>query len=348
MRRLVPLLLIAGCNHSPAVSWTRDPGDAWDHGPPIQLTPHRVTFHNFTADGSGILIVRKMLPSRRPTGEISRDTSDIGLGLLPIAGGGGAWDFGNQRRAQGDSTNRIISAALSTDNRLLYVEETGPRVFDPGHYPVFWHQELLLSRPGASGPERALLQLFDEVSGQPTVPMGTINTLVDIQWLDQVRFLASAAHRRPMPNQDSLHIGLVVGTITPDTVTLEVIHDLLGIERFSPTPDGAVLLQSAQSLWLLSLPDKRQELLTTLSSSDERVVLTSRCDVTVCWAIALHQDDPSGTWEVWRIDRNTREAQMRRKVVFFLGATPLLPPSGRALVASLSGVLYRIDDALTD
>jgi hypothetical protein len=348
MRRLVLMLLLAGCNHSPVVSWTRDPGDVWDQGPPIRLTPHRVTFHNFTADGSGILILRRFQPTRSPAGEIGRDTSDIGLGLLPISGGGGTWDFINQRRGQGDSTNRIISAALSTDNRLLYVEETGPLVFNPDHYPVFWHQELSLSRPGAAGPERRLLQLFDEVGGQSTVPPGAINVLVHLQWLDQNRFLASAGHRFPMPKQDSTNAGLVVGTITPDTARLEVIHDLLGIERFSPTPDGAVLLQSTRSLWLLSIPDKRQELLTTFSSTDERVVLTSRCDLSVCWAIVLHADDPPGTWEVWQVDRATREARFRSKVVFFLGATPLLPPTGRALIASHQGLLYRIDDALPE
>lgn len=348
MRRLVLLLLIAGCNHSPVTSWTPDAGDVWDQGPPIQLTPQRVQFRGFTADGTGILIARRGQPVGGPSGGVRRDTSDIGVSVLPISGGSAAWQFRNQGPSQSDSTNRIISAAFSVDGRLLYVEETGPIVFDTNHYPVFWHQELYLGTPQGSPGVRRLLTLFDEVVGQPTVPHGTINTLDGLQWLDHNRFLATAAHRTLMPGQDVQRIGLVVGKISPDTVTTELVDNLDGIERFAPAPDGTVLLQSSRELWILTLADKRRELLVSFPSSEERVVLTSRCDLAVCWAIVWQGADPQGTWEVWRVDRQSKEARMLTRVVFLLGATPLLPPSGQALIATHSGILYRIDNVLSD
>jgi hypothetical protein len=267
--------------------------------------------------------------------------------MVPIEGGSGQWDYGDSRRSQHDSTNRILSAALSADRRLLYIQETGPLHFDPKHYPVFWHQELYLGVPGNPGAALKLLALFDEVSGMPTTDSGTVNWVADLQWLDNNRFLAVGGHLFPEPERAVKPLGLFVGTITSDTVLMEHVDNLGGIVGWSVTPDGLVLLQSNAQLSLLTLTDRRRATLATIPLENGQGLVASRCDVSYCWAISRSSDTNSPGWDVWQIDRSLGQLRHLRTVGSTLPGDLALPPSGTSAIVTHLGILYRIDRVLS-
>ncbi len=350
--RLHPALvaaLLVGCGHTPPPTgadlerWT----GPWQPGPPTQLFPDPVSVLNLSADGSGLLIRRSGHGAAPPPTRTRRDTSESFLGFLPATGGSGVWDYSDDRPSQFDSLNNITTAAYRPGG-LLVQEETGPIGHDIQRldYPVFWHAALYLLDPFDPGNRRKLLDLFDEIGGHAVVPDGTLNWFFAIQWAGEHRFVGEGGHLLVKPMEPIARLGLFAGTIGTDTTVVERIDDLVGVDRWSVTADGQVLLQSGHHLALLPFSGGARQSLAIIPGGPERVVMASRCDRATCWAISGDGSPEPEAWEVWRIDRSDGEVAMVRTVAASPPGTPLLPPTGNAVLVLFQGIPYRLDGVL--
>lgn len=344
-RRLTVLGFLVGCGHSAPPTgadvdrWT----GPWSPGPPERLYPGPVNLQNLTADGLGVLI-----SWRAPVSPAAhrRDSMDAPIGYLPMTGGSGVWSVGDDRPSQRDSVNRITDAALGVDGRLLYVETTHPVTFDSTrHFPVYWHFELYLARPEDPGARRRLLQLFDEQDGHATVPDGTTNWLDGLQWVDRDHFAAVAASL--LPNRSLRRQGLVIGTITADTTLLELVDDLTGVDRWSATGDGDVLIQSGLTLSRLSIGGGPRRPLAELPDAPGRRLVASRCDRDACWAITRDGAASFAAWRIWRLDPTSGTIVATRDLSPPVSGDPILPPTGTDVLVLYQGVLHRIAGVLS-
>jgi hypothetical protein len=267
--------------------------------------------------------------------------------MVPVAGGSGVWEYSDDRPGQLDSLNNMTTAAYRP-GALLVQEETGPIGHDINllDFPVFWHVELYLLDPLDPGHRRQLLDLFDEVGGHAVVPDGTLNWFFSLQWAGEHRFVGEGGHLLVKPMEPIERLGLFVGTIGTDTTIVERIDDLAGVDHWSVTDDGQVLLQSGHQLTLLPLGGGARQPLAIIPGGPERVVMASRCDRAACWAIARNNPVESADWEVWRIDRSTGATTMARTIALSAPGVPLLPPSGNAVLVQFQGIPYRLDGLL--
>ncbi len=347
---VVLALSLADCGHSSpaAVDPDRWVGP-WAEGPPVQLFPGPVALVNFSADGEGILFTRhdRERP-HMPRVPARRDTSETALGYLPIGGGSGVWSHFDTRPSQRDSLNNMITAAYRPGS-LLVEEETGPIGHDVNRldWPVLWHIELYQLDPRDQGHRRKLLDLFDEVGGHAVVPDGTLNWFFSLQWAGDDRFVGEGGHLRVKPGEPIERLGLFAGTIGDGTTTLERLDDLAGVDRWSVTDDGQVLLQSGHDLALLGFAGRGRQSLGTIPGGPERIVMTSRCDLATCWAIGRDRSVASADWEIWRIDRSTGVPELVRTVGPSPSGVPLLPPSGADVIVQFQGIPYRIAGVLS-
>lgn len=349
-RAMAVLVILAACGHSDPATvdpdrWT----GPWQQGTTIQLFPNPIAMIGFSADGKGLLVRRHEAPRVRPPyGPTRRDSGESFVAYLPANGGSGVWDWSDDRPSQFDSLNNVVAAALSAGGRLLVQEETGPIPFDPNHYPVFWHAELYVIPPADPGRNRKLLDLYDDIEGHATVAAGTLNWFTRLEWIGEDRFIGDGAHRLVQPKTPLQPLGLFGGAIGADTTSITLIDPLDGIQGWSVTADGQVLLRSGLDLLLRPAAPGPRTPLATIPSDGIRTMLAARCDLDACWAVTGTDASPFPDWEIWRVDRRAHSVQMVRKLSPNPRGLPVLPPVGTWAVVVFNGIPYRIDDVLSN
>ncbi len=347
-RSLVTMIMLSACGHNDPASVAPDRWTGpWRQGTTIQLFPNPVALVGFSTAGDGVLIRRSESPRVRPPyGPARRDTGESFLTFLPAGGGSGVWDWSDDRPSQHDSLNNVVAAALSRGGRLLVQEETGPIPFNPDHYPVFWHAELYVLPPADPGRRRKLRDLYDEIDGHATVAEGTLNWFSRLEWAGEDRFVGTGAHRLVRPKTLLVPLGLFAGTIRSDTTLLEPIDPLDGVQGWSVTADGQVLLGSGLDLLLRPAGPGSRTHLATIPAAAGHPLLAARCDADLCWAITGTDASPYPDWEIWRVDRGAGSVQLARTISPNPRGIPILPPAGNWAMVSFNGIPYRINEVL--
>lgn len=308
VERCVQVLLVAslmsGCDHTAPFTTTLDrPADGYEAGPPTRLTHSPIEIAGWTSDDRAFIVLGPREPAvRLPDGSFRPDGSEWCVGLIPATGGSRFWEYCDDRLSQRDSLNHIVSASMATDGALLLVEVTGPLATSGYKFPVGRNAELWLSDTATPSQRRRLLQLYRDDIGRPVVSPGTINWLTRLAWAGSNRFVAKAGHLTPMPKAGVQWQGLVVGEISSDTTILRLVDDLQGVESWSVTSSGDVLLVVGSQLWMLSMAAAAaRELIADLPLMPGHHIATARCHAGECWAISKPNNDQIVDWQLWRV-----------------------------------------------
>ncbi|MEO5798125.1 MAG: hypothetical protein ABIZ70_14695 [Gemmatimonadales bacterium] len=273
--RFLVLAFLAACAHTepPTIA------DVDQQGPFSTAVRARITFNSdadltpsWTPDGKGIFYT---------FGDKSRADHDRCLAMLPAEGGTRIWTLCDNRPGHADSAEMIASPALSSDGQLLYLVGAS-RLTD------LLPQRVTLFLADTASPlnRRALLTLPSDVGGglRP-------NWLTDINWTGPGEFIAMGGNLTVVPGctgcalTDTVvqPLGVVRGTISGASATMELISGTEGVSSYSLADNGANIV-IARGLTLIKMPRAGgvETVLSTLAPGVDKRIDDVSCRGAAC------------------------------------------------------------------